>query len=141
MPSRSQIQSLPYFSALRPSTVLHMTIARATSQLPLPHEPAGTTLLGYLSDLTSSVAPATANAVAPAVSRDYAAGSYPALTTIRAAYSDSWRAVPQEVACWQSVQASLDVLVHRTAVADGAQKAKMRAWYDSILDLGTAYFR
>jgi len=108
--------------------------------MPLPHETrdgGSGALQAYLSDLTV----ASDKTHAPEVSRDFSAGSYPALTTIRASYSDNWRAVPAEVASWQSVQASLDVLVQRTAVADGAQKAKMRAWYDSVLELGTMYFR
>lgn len=116
-----------------------MTIARATSQMPLPHEAQGgnATLLSYLCELTA----ATNLTLAPEVSRDYAAGSFPALTTIRASYSDNWRAVPAELACWQHIQASLDVLVQRTAVADGALKVTMRAWYDCILEIGTMYFR
>ena len=139
MPSRSQLQALPYFAQLRPSTVLHMAIARATAQMPLPHETQGAnaSLQSYLTDLTD----AAELSLSPEVSRDFAAGSFRALTTIRSSYSDNWRAVPSELACWQCVQASLDVLVQRTAVADGAQKLQMRAWYDAILELGTMYFR
>lgn len=140
VPTRVQIQSLPYFSALRPSTVLNTITARATSQMPLPYESAqdqDMTLQSYLEELTVT----SEDTPSPEVSRDYAAGSFPALTTIRASYSDSWRTVSSEMASWQCVQSSLDVLVQRTAVAEGSQKATMRAWYDSISDIGTMYFR
>ena len=120
--------------------MLNTITARATSQIPLPYESAqdqDVTLQSFLEDLTVT----SEGTPSPEVSRDYAAGSFPALTTIRASYSDSWRTVSSEMANWQCVQASLDVLVQRTAVAEGSQKATMRAWYDSISDIGTMYFR
>lgn len=140
IPTRNQIQSLPYFDSLRPSTVLNMTIARATSLMPLPYEGqqnSKLTLQSYLDDLTQAMEITQS----PEISRNFAAGSFPALLTIRASYSDNWRTVPAEMTSWHCVQASLDVLVQRTAVADAAQKIQMRSWYDIILELGTTYFR
>ena len=141
VPTRSQMQALPYLSALRPSTVLGHTIARATSQMPMPHESGQGehTLASYLEALTALPLGAEADAALLLLAAQPARAS--ALPSIRAAYSDSWRSLPAEMAAWQSVQASLDVLVQRTAVAEGASKAAMRAWYDGLLDIGTFFFR
>lgn len=140
VPTRSQMQALPYLSALRPSTVLGHTVARATSQMPMPHEggQGEHTLASYLEALTALPLEAEGDALLlPGAQTPRAS----ALPSIRAAYSDSWRSLPAEVAAWQCVQASLDILVQRTAVADGASKVTMRAWYDSLLEIGTFFFR
>lgn len=133
------MQALPYLSALRPSTVLGHTIARATSQMPMPYEGqhGSQTVASYLEALTALHDEAAA--AAPLLPKQALKAS--PLPSIRSSYSENWRSVPAEVAAWQCVQASLDVLVQRTAVADGVNKAAMRAWYDALLEIGTLLLR
>jgi hypothetical protein len=51
-----------------------------------------------------------------------------------------WRSIPAETQTWEAVQASLDIFVQRISVAEGAQKSKMRGWYESLQELGGHYF-
>ena len=41
---------------------------------------------------------------------------------------------------WEAVQTSLDVYVQRISVAENVQKSSMRAWYESIQDIGGIYY-
>jgi hypothetical protein len=56
------------------------------------------------------------------------------------AAATSWRAVPQEAASWQSFQLSLDKFLQRISVAEPTKRVGMRAWADSILNIGNYYF-
>lgn len=51
-----------------------------------------------------------------------------------------WGDILGETRAWECVQGSLDVYVQRISVADAQQKAPMRAWYESLQDIGGLYY-
>ena len=51
-----------------------------------------------------------------------------------------WGEITGETRAWECVQGSLDVYVQRISVADAQQKSYMRAWYESLQDIGGLYY-
>ena len=51
-----------------------------------------------------------------------------------------WRDIPGEVQAWEALQSSLDVFVQRISVSDAGKRAGMRAWYESLQDIGGSYY-
>jgi hypothetical protein len=51
-----------------------------------------------------------------------------------------WGEIAGETRAWEAVQGSLDVYVQRISVADAQQKAHMRAWYESLQEIGGLYY-
>ena len=51
-----------------------------------------------------------------------------------------WGEIAGEIRAWEAVQGSLDVYVQRISVADAQQKVHMRAWYESLQEIGGLYY-
>lgn len=51
-----------------------------------------------------------------------------------------WGEIAGEIRAWEAVQGSLDVYVQRISVADSHQKVHMRAWYESLQEIGGLYY-
>ena len=52
-----------------------------------------------------------------------------------------WKLINAEIRSWECLQGSLDVFVQRISVAENAQqKQQMRAWYETLQDLGGHYY-
>ena len=60
--------------------------------------------------------------------------------TDRLGVERDWGEIPGETKAWESVQGSLDVYVQRISVADAQQKSYMRAWYESLQEIGGLYY-
>ena len=130
-PSRSRVLALPFVSSLRPSTLLSYLISCGPSQLPSPHDSGDNVVSAYLETLTHPTGTVIANTSKADVG-----------VSIRSLYvaEGDWRACDPEMHCWTSVQECLDVFLQRAVVADAASKSTMRAWYESLMDIGGVYF-
>ena len=129
-PSRSRILSLPFISSLRPSTLLGHLISCAPPQLPSPHDNGNNNPVNYFEVLTH-----------PSPSKTYMATKGDGLS-IRSLYSSNgdWRGIESEVFSWESIQECLDIFLQRAGVADPITKTSMRAWYESLMDIGGQYY-
>lgn len=132
-PSRSRLMSLPYMVSLRPSTVLSYLISCGPAQLPSPHDNGNNSTSTYIETLThpsgnSNIAVVDNNCHGLSVRSLYAQANR------------DWRLCDQEAHCWESVTECLDIFLQRAVVAEPANKAAMRAWYESLMDIGGLYF-
>ena len=159
-----------FVPALRPSTLLGHLVSCAPHHLPSVHESAAGGLLGYLFSITavsekydSSVAAAgttvnTSRAASKYNSsggRGSTSGSY--IESVQNGYDNSnvsissnttkiikrWNRCSEETEAWQSIQASVDILIQRAAVVDidgTAKRKELRAWADALLDIGSQFF-
>lgn len=126
---KKKILGLPYFSSLRPSTLLGYLISCAPPQLPLPFEAPGWSLQSYFDELNKI----------PEFGGFPAHGSQS--PTIRSLYAENWNSRRAEMACWDAIQASLDIFVQRLSVTEISQRSQMRTWYDSLLEIGEVCYR
>lgn len=149
----------PYISFLRPSTLLGYLISCGPVQLPSPYDIPNSNLQTYLEELCDlSVAVAKQeqqqqrnrqanSSTGTTVSSCHRSGNTllqrSMASTIRLLYPvegnevDDWRKIPTESKAWEAMQQALDIFFQRIAVAEGAQKASMRDWYEAVLDLGS----
>lgn len=128
VPSRARLLSLPFVSALRPSTLIGHLISCGPPQLPSPHDSAESNLSAYIEAITH---PSIQNHTSKLDT-----------LSVRSMYSSrgDWRKFASEMHSWQQVQECLDIFLQRSAVADPSSKTAMRGWYEALMDIGGHYF-
>lgn len=141
-PTRGQLLALPFFSQLRPSTLLCYLISCAPIQLPLPFEE-GINQIGTQVNSKNTSSIHSLIEILTNTSDEFLMTS-PAteeIISIRGLYySHSWKKSKGELQVWSMIQSSLDIYLQRLGVIEGPQKEKMQAWYDLINDVGGYYF-
>ena len=99
--------------------------------MPSPHDNGNNVVSAYLETLTHPTGTTIANSSKADVG-----------VSIRSLYvaEGDWKVYDPEMHCWTSIQECLDVFLQRAVVADVASKSSMRAWYESLMDIGGVYF-
>jgi hypothetical protein len=165
VPDRAKLVAKPYFTSLRPSTVLNHLISCAPIQMPAAHEAGNGSLVDYLHIITAvsearkeeRVTTNSANkhvqknavhieSIRSSFSTAFTANSGSSGSSgssARSYYSVAWHKCAAELETWHVIQAALDVFIQRTAViseASSAQGKALRSWADALQEIGSGYF-
>ncbi len=143
-PNVSHLFQQDYVVHIRPSTLLDYFVSCGPTQLLSPYDIIpGVGLQAYIEDLTA-VGDVGSDQV-KLIGREHLSNLFKDYVwSVRSLYCGSggqWRRIENERKNWELIQQCLDSFFQRIAVAESAQqKQEMRAWYESILDLGSQFY-
>lgn len=111
-------------------------MANAPNQLPLPIDLAKDTPYIYLDDLLN--VPLSSECPLPSSRSLYKRVNQKNGFNIT---ENTWKRLENERKAWERIQEALDIFFQRISAVDGDKKAFYRGWYESILDIGSHFFK